>query len=403
MKEKMRGGGAAGQRAAWCLLVCVSMLLRTSIALAQDPDLERPATESSQPGDTTTALGGGAYLDLAYALSNNRPANHEWRSKSTTPTVDRVALNNATVWLKKRSSSSSRWGFGAGLQVGKDVDKLATSDSETADLLKHLHYTYATYRAPVGGQELALVGGLIPGHLGYESFQAMDNPTYTRVYGVDNVPYFQWGLAAQYPYGGKVSGAVMVTTGWDYLSSPNNAPSYGGRLHWDVSDSAWLRGNVFYGPEQENTALEFWRLAVEGIGQVRFGDFELIGNLGYGAEKQATVIGSPRYQWSWGALWVNWQPGGGPWSAGLRPEFFRDEEALITSSRQTITAVTAALRYRVTVGKQVLQIRTEYRFDRSTGLDGGFWEGPNNVLVPNQQLFMLAVNWRFETPRRGGS
>ncbi len=383
-----------------CYLVAVALLLSASPAWAQDPGLERPATESSQAGDTTTAFGGGAYLDLAYALSDNQPANHGWRTKSTTATIDRIALNNATVWLNKRSSAASRWGFSAGLQVGKDIDKLATSDSETADLLKHLHYTYATYLASVGGQELALAGGLIPGHLGYESFQAMDNPTYTRVYGVDNVPYFQWGLVAQYPYGGKVKGALMVVSGWDYLSSPNNAPSYGGRVHWDMNESAWLRGNVFYGPEQENTALEFWRLAVEGLGEVRIGDFGLVGNLGYGAEKQATVIGSPRYQWSWGALWLNWQPDGGPWSVGLRPEFFRDEDGLLTSSRQTITALTAALRYQVTVGQQNLQIRTEYRFDHSTGPDGGFWEGSNNVLVPNQQLFMLAVNWRFETARR---
>jgi len=375
-------------------------MLSSSIALAQDPGLEPPATESSQTEYTTTAIGGGAYLDLAYALSNNRPGNHGWRSKATTLFVDKLVLNNGTVFLGKRPSRASPWGFKAGVQLGKDVDNLSTTGSGTADLLKHLHYTYATYLAPVGGQELALVGGLIPGHLGYESFQAINNPTYTRVYGVDNVPYFQWGLAAQYPYGGKVSGVVMVTSGWDYLSSPNNAPSYGGRVHWDVNDAAWLRGNVFYGPEQENTSLEFWRLAVEGIGQVRIGDFELIGNFGYGAERQATVIGSPRYQWSWGALWVNWRPGGGPWSAGLRPEFFRDEDRLITSSRQTITAVTAALRYQVTVGRQVLQLRTEYRFDRSTGPDGGFWQGTNNMLVPNQQLFMLAVNWRFDTSYR---
>jgi len=373
------------------------MLLSSSIALAQDPGSDRPATESSLTEDTTKVIGGGAYLDFAYALSNNRPANHGWRSKSTTPDVDRLVLNNATVRLKKRPSDGSRWGFNVGLQAGKDVDKLATSDSETADALKHLHYTNVTYLAPVGGHELALAGGLIPGHLGYESFQAMDNPTYTRVYGVDNVPYFQWGLAAQYPYGGKVTGVVTLVSGWDYLSSPNNAPSYGARLHWDVNDSAWLRGNVFYGPEQENTALEFWRLAVEGIGEVRFGDFELIGNLGYGAEEQATVLGSPRYHWSWGAVWANWHPGGSPWSVGLRPEFFRDENGLITSSRQTITAVTVAARYRRMFGRQELQLRAEYRFDRSTGPDGGFWEGPNNVLVPNQQLFMLAVNWRFDT------
>ncbi len=283
------------------------------------------------------------------------------------------------------------------MQAGKDVENLVTDNASLNDALKYLYYTYVTYLAPVGGEALALAGGLIPGHLGYESFHAIDNPTYTRIYGVDNVPYFPWGVIAKYPYDGAVSAGVMVASGWDYLSSPNSVPSYGGRLHWDVNESAWLRGNVFYGPEQQETALDFWRLAVEGIGEIDFGDFGLVGNLGWGNEKQAMVSGNPRYQWSWGAVWLNWQPRGGPWSVGLRPEFFRDEDGLLTSARQTITALTAAVRYEITTRRQLLQVRAEYRFDHSTGPQGGFYRGAGNMLVPDQQLFMLAVNWRFDT------
>ena len=37
------------------------------------------------------------------------------------------------------------------------------------------------------------------------------------------------------------------------------------------------------------------------------------------------------------------------------------------------------------------------RPDRSTGPDGGFYEGDNNALVPNQHLFIVAAMWRFDT------
>jgi hypothetical protein len=367
---------------------------------AQEEGLERPATTAAEAGDTLRRFGGGAYLDVAYAVSDNEPGNHAWRSKATTPLLDRLALNNAGVAIKKRRSPGSRWGFTAGVQFGQDVDNLATTNSELADVLKHLYYSYATYRTPVGGQELVLAGGLLPGHLGYESFHAVDNPTYTRIYGVDNVPYFQWGLAALYPTGGAVTAGLMVVTGWDYLTTPNSVPSYGARVHWDVSDRAWLRGNVFYGPEQEQTSLDFWRLAVEGMGEFQLGDFTLVGNAGWGREKQATVMGNPDYQWSWGALWLNWSPEDSPWSVGLRPEVFRDEDGLLTSSRQSMTAVTAAVRYQLASQHHLLQLRAEYRFDRSTGPDGGFFKGPNNILVPEQQLFMVAVNYKFNTPAR---
>ncbi len=383
-----------------CFACAALLALLPSSASTQEEGLERPATTAAEKADTLRRVGGGAYLDVAYTASNNKPGNHLWRSKSTTPMVDRMALNNAGVGIKKRAGSESRWGFTAGVQFGKDVDNLVTSDSDVAEVLKHLSYTYATYRAPVGGQELLLAGGLLPGHIGYEAFHAIDNPTYTRIYGVDNVPYFQWGVAAMYPVEGAVTAGLMVVSGWDYLTTPNSVPSYGARLHWDVSEHAWLRGNVFYGPEQAETSLDFWRLVVEGISEVGLGDFQLVGNLGWGRERQGAIPGNPNYQWSWGALWLNWKPNGGPWSVGLRPEFFRDDDGLLTSSRQSITAVTAALRYQFTTRRHLLQLRAEYRFDRSTGPDGGFFEGANNVLVPEQHLFMVALNYRFDTPAR---
>lgn len=362
-----------------------------------------PALVEAQTADSATMAAGG-YLDVAYLLSDNEPANHLWRTKGTTPIVDRLELNNATLWAGKRSTSESRWGFHLGLQAGKDVDNLESAEAgSSADVLKHLYYTNLTYLAPVGGRELLLTGGLIPGHLGYESFHAIDNPTYTRIYGVDYVPYFEWGVSAEYPVGDSFRGTLLVVNGWDYLASPNGLPSYGLQVDWNLEEDSWLRGNIFYGPEQESTALEFWRFAGEAIGQWRLGDFLLVGNLGWGTERQATVSGTPRHEWAWGSLWVNWQPDGRAWSAGLRPEVFRDADGLQSGTRQIIGAVTATAQYRLeTIKLNVLSVRAEYRFDRSTGAEGGFYRGADNRLVPDQHLFMLGINWHFGFRKRHG-
>ncbi len=45
------------------------------------------------------------------------------------------------------------------------------------------------------------------------------------------------GVSAEYPYDGTVRGKLLVVNGWDYLASPNNLPSYGGQLEWDVNVS----------------------------------------------------------------------------------------------------------------------------------------------------------------------
>lgn len=362
-----------------------------------------PDVGEAQTPDSARLIG-GAYLDVAYLLTDNRPANHLWRSKASTPIVDRLALNNVTLWAEKQSSADSRWGFHVGLQVGEDIDNLESPDAgSSADFLKHLYYTNLTYLTPVGGRALLLMGGLIPGHLGYESFHAIDNTMYTRVYGVDYVPYFEWGVSAEYPYYGSFRGKLLVVNGWDYLASPNNVPSYGAQLEWHVDETSWLRGNVYYGPEQDDTALEFWRFAAEAIGQWRIGDFQLVGNLGWGSEKQVALAGNPRHDWAWGGLWLNWLPDELPWSAGVRPEFFRDDDGLQSAARQTIAAFTATLQYRLkSVKLNLLSVRAEYRFDRSTGPEGGFYKGENNLLVPSQHLFILALNWHLGFQKRAG-
>jgi hypothetical protein len=37
----------------------------------------------------------------------------------------------------------------------------------------------------------------------------------------------------------------------------------------------------------------------------------------------------------------------------------------------------------------------EYRFDRSTGSEGGFFKGSDNRLDPNQHLLLFALMWSF--------
>lgn len=354
-------------------------------------------------GDSTRTAGvtGRLYLDLGYLRSSTRPGNHTWRSKATTSTLDRLKVNNATLMVQKEESPESRWGFLAGVQGGIDINGLVPSAAVSdADDLKHLYYTNVSYLFPAGNG-LTVTGGLIPGHIGYESFHAIDNPTYTRIYGVDYVPYFEWGLQAAYPFSDSFNGALLVVNGYDYLASPNSVPSYGVQFTWRAADNAGLKQNVYYGPEQGGTALEYWRFASNTIGQWNVGDFILVGSVGFGTEKQASLAGMPRYDWSWGALWMKWRLNE-TWRLVVRPEFFRDSDGLMTGVRQKIYAITGSLEYRLSpIEMNVLSARLEYRFDRSTGPDGGFYEGPGNVLVANQHLVIASVMLLFDTASRG--
>jgi hypothetical protein len=85
------------------------------------------------------------------------------------------------------------------------------------------------------------------------------------------------------------------------------------------------------------------------------------------------------------------------WRVAVRPEVYWDPDGLMTGSKQTIRAVTTTLEYRFRfLQHNDLSARVEYRFDRSTGEDGGFFAGSDNHLVPEQNLLMVGLVWSLE-------
>ena len=347
-------------------------------------------------GDATdTHLQWTAYLDAGYLASSTRPGNHAWRSKGTTRTLDRLKVNNLTLSVSREASVETPLGFRFGLQAGKDVDNQVTANAvRDAETFKHFYYTSVSYLFDVGAG-LTMFGGLIPGHIGYESFHAIDNPTYTRIYGVDNVPYFNLAAGVRYGEGTATEASFMLLNGWNYLEHPNDVPSLGLQLVGRPGDEGSATLNLYYGPDQAETAAAYWRFAGNVVAEWQRGSILVALSAGYGSEKQADLAGNPRYAWSWGAAWGRWQPGD-RWSIAVRPEFFRDENGLMTGARQTIRAVTVGADYTaLPFSTSAVSARVEYRYDRSTGPDGGFFDGDANALAERQQLFIVALLWRL--------
>jgi len=343
------------------------------------------------------AVTGGAYLDTSWLNSSNNPDNRTWRTKGTSWKLDGVEIFNATAFAEKDAVAHSRWGFSAGLQTGWDVDNLAGDNATSdADWQKHLYYTYATYLFAVG-RGLEVKGGLIPGNFGYEHFHAFQNPTYTREYGVDLVPYFHWGLWGTWTASETVSLGLLVVNGWNYLDKPNDVPSYGAQLIWDITANVQFKQNFYYGPEQKSTSLTHWRFVTQTMAEWTLGDFMLVGSFAWATE-EVDVPGAPYdATWWWAAVWVQWRPHH-RWQFTVRPEIYDDPEGVGSGAQQKLKAITVGGEFRFSpLELNTLSARLEYRFDRSTGPDGGFYEGELNTLTPDQHLVIVGLMWRFDT------
>ncbi len=341
------------------------------------------------------------YVDVAYTYSSNRPGNHRWRSKSTTYRIDRPVLNLAVANAWKEATAESRWGFELGLQAGDDT-RLAVPDDNPiggAEALSYLHRASLTYLFPLG-DGLEITGGLIPGYPGYESFLSIDNPTYTRGYITDYVPYFLFGIRGTYPVSSSLDLSLWVVTGWDYLVDANDAPSLGFQAAWSVNPGLTFTQNLYGGPDQADTSVEFWRFFSDSILEYRTGPVVLAFVFDIGTEKQADP-GNPRFEWMATAFWVRWEINE-HWWLGCRPEIYYDPDGLLTGAQQRIRAVSVALKYRFTPAREhTFVLSLEYRYDHSTGAQGGFYSGASNTLVPDQHLVLLSLTWSFTHAHAG--
>ena len=101
------------------------------------------------------------------------------------------------------------------------------------------------------------------------------------------------------------------------------------------------------------------------------------------------------------ALFTRWHVAG-PWSVAVRPEFYWDRNGRLTGFEQFITALTSTLEYRLVVRKLTGLLRLEYRFDQSSGPQGGFFRNGETApgvigLNQNQHLLNFGLVWSFDS------
>lgn len=345
----------------------------------------------------------GGFVDLSYAVDFNFPSNHEFRSRGTTSRVDELAPNMGFVYVRKDVSPESRWGGEFAGQGGYDTKTFAYGQDRpllgSADTLRHFGRANVSYLAPVG-QGLTVTAGVFGSFIGYESLYARDNFNYSRTWIADNSPYTMFGVGARYPVRDDLTAGLFVINKYWYLTNPNNLPSYGGLLSWKATPRITVTENIYYGPDQANTALEFWRLFSNSIIEWKAEDVTVALSYDFGTENM-TQPGSPRAFWTGGALFTRWHVAG-PWSVAFRPEFYWDRNGRQTGFVQFVKAFTSTLEYKLPWQKTTTLLRLEHRYDESTGRQGGFFKNGNfangqPMLTPGQHLLFLALIWSFDS------
>ena len=345
----------------------------------------------------------GGFVDLGYLLDFNDPANRLFRNRGTTFHVDEFDVNMAEAYIRKDVSDVSRWGVELGVQGGEDSKVFGFSATAPnlagSNVLRHAGAANVSYLAPMG-HGLKLQAGIFSSFIGYDSLYAKDNFNYTRPWGADYTPYLMMGVNASYDFNKKLSGALFVINGYWHLAHANNVPSTGGQLAYKPSDRVTLKETILYGPQQSNTALEFWRFFSDSSIERKGAHVTAAFEYQIGAE-EVDISGRPLALWTAAQLPVHWNVRG-RWSVAVRPEFAWDRNGRWTGFEQTIKAFTTTLEYRIPYRQASAILRLEHRVDDSRGKGGGFFtDGAVSpgvpALTPTQHLLIFAAIFTFDS------
>ena len=345
----------------------------------------------------------GGFIDAGYLYDFNDPANHLFRSRGTTFHVNEVDLNMTAVYVKKQASEGSRWGMELTLQVGKDSEAFGFSPTapklDGSKWLRHFGPTDVSYLAPIG-KGLTIQGGIFNSFIGYDSLYAKDNFNYTRPWAADFTPYLMLGVNAQYPLSSKLVGTVFLISGYSHLAHANNVPSSGGQLAYKPTEHLSVKQTLFYGPQQSDTSLEFWRFLSDSIVEWKRDPATVAFEYQVSEEKVA-IAGSPCALWMSAQLPMHWAFDK-HWSATLRPEVAWDRDGRWTGFSQTVKAVTSTLEYRIPYRRANAIVRLEHRWDDSRGPGGGFFSDGDArpgipALTPAQHLLGLGIILTFDS------
>lgn len=351
-----------------------------------------------------SAVHARAILDLSYGLNTNFPDDHTFRSKQTTPLTNEVAPNLGLVSIRREVTRDTRWGAELGFQGGHDTEGLVPDGRDKplagADVLRHVAQANVTYLAPIGNG-LAISAGLMKGFINFESFYPVNNFNYTRAYVTDYAPNFVLGVGSRYAVTENIDVGFHVINGFQHLAHPNGLPGYGAELDWRIARRWVVAQNLYYGPDQEDTSLRFWRVFSDTQLQWRGEEWTVVAIFDFGTERIADQPSAARTFWTGAALFTRWEVQG-PWSLAVRPEFFWDRNGRMTGEEQLIWAVTSTLEYKRNWGGHTGIIRLEHRFDQSTGAGGGFFRGRviqtgQPELVPDQHLVLVSLLWAFDS------
>lgn len=318
-----------------------------------------PAPEEEEPGFFQSVRLSG-FVDLYASWNANHPSSRDSFLPGTGSTAKKANQLGVNLVAVEAVKDAEPLGFRIVLNWGTATDVIhagePTGTGISPDVWEVLQYASIAWKVP--GSRLLLEGGILPCHVGAESYFSKDNPHYTRSFVAEYTPWYQAGIKASLPLGAGFSGQLHVMNGWQVIGDNNDGKSFGTQLAYS-SGPLDVALNGIAGPELPDDN-SHWRTFGDLVVTWRATPSVTVsGQVDVGSQSRP---GLDAATW-WGAFVSARAALTDRLAIAARFERFSDPDAGISGFAQRLWGVTGTLELRP---HPRLILKLEGRYDRST-------------------------------------
>jgi hypothetical protein len=326
-----------------------------------------------------------AFVDLYYAYNANHPANGFNFLPGTGTTAKEANAFSVNLAQFEVSLPADPVGFRVSVGAGTGEEVLHVSEPGGSEWT-HLILASVTYQTRVG-RGLSFEGGIMPCHVGMESFFSKDDWNYTRSWMAEYSPYYLTGIKVAYPFTDRWSGAFYVVNGWQIIAENNSAKTFGTQVAYG-SGKVTTSFNVLAGPELPGNDSD-WRVLGDFVLTVRPTDAWSVG-VTFDAARESQPAGASASWWG-AAVYARYSLQADRYAFALRAEHFDDPEGAISGTVQELNEGTLTFEYRPS---KHLIVKLEGRYDRSSApvfATNSLDTLGQPLLTPDETLVVLGV------------
>lgn len=194
-------------------------------------------------------------VDGYYGYNFNRPVGRINLLRAYDVQSNSFSLNQATLVIERAPDVEAGRRFGArvDLQYGQATETVQgnAANEPRPQVYRNVWQAYGTYVAPLG-RGLTVDFGKFAGALGYETNFTKDNFNYSRAYFFNYLPFYHFGLRANYPINDKLTATYWLVNGANQSEDFNGFKSQAVLLTIKPTNRVTVQTNYYVGREQRD-------------------------------------------------------------------------------------------------------------------------------------------------------